>query len=57
MSDEATDNNKALGLIFIMLGISMTASLGIALNPAFVAVGLPFIMAGVYFLFRKEGEE
>lgn len=57
VSDEKDQTNQSLGLVYLMLGVSMTVSLGIALNPVFLATGIPFIVIGLYYLTRKDGKE
>ncbi len=57
---EPQTNYRILGFTFIMLGIGLTASLGIALGPAFIGIGLPFVVLGVVFLAKDnetDGEE
>ncbi|MEC9066988.1 MAG: hypothetical protein VX569_06875 [Pseudomonadota bacterium] len=44
---------RTLGIAFLMLGVSMALSLGMAIGPAFASTGLPFAVAGVAFLVKS----
>ncbi len=48
-------NFRVLGLSFIAVGIGLTVSLSIPLGPAFMGIGLPFVVLGIIFLGRGNG--
>jgi hypothetical protein len=49
-------NQRTLGLTFLILGVGMTISLATTLGPAFLGIGLPFLVLGVVFLNRSKAE-
>ena len=52
MSDKQT-NNQALGIAFLMMGVGLSISLGLTLDPAFLGAGLPFVV-GIVFLSKSK---
>jgi hypothetical protein len=58
MSDKQADPNdgkRALGIAFMVLGLSLCVTFGVTLGPAFIGIGLPFAALGFIF-FPKSGE-
>ncbi|KPM25344.1 hypothetical protein AAG593_06865 [Citromicrobium bathyomarinum] len=53
MSDKQT-NNQALGIAFLMMGVGLSISLGLTLDPAFLGAGLPFVVVGIVFLSKSK---
>ncbi|NCP18030.1 MAG: hypothetical protein GW855_02580 [Erythrobacter sp.] len=56
MKDKPTDY-RALGIAFITMGVGLTISFGLTIGPAFLGIGLPFLVLGFVFLGRKRAEE
>jgi len=54
MSEVNKTEYQALGMMFILLGFSLTMSLGVILDPAFFGVGLPFAFVGGYLLYTAQ---
>ncbi|MEL7728315.1 hypothetical protein AAG612_02130 [Citromicrobium bathyomarinum] len=55
MSAKQTDN-QALGIAYLMMGVGLTISLGLTLDPAFLGTGLPFIVLGIVFLSKSKAD-
>ena len=53
MSEAKPTDSKALGLIFCILGVGMTVSMGVSLGPAFIGIGLPFLVLGIIFMLKS----
>ena len=54
--DKSTDY-KALGFMFMTLGVSMSVTFWLSFGPLFALSGLAFVLAGFVFLFAKQEEE
>ncbi|MEO1730709.1 MAG: hypothetical protein AAFR64_08225 [Pseudomonadota bacterium] len=59
MSDEGKDTTdyRALGITFMMLGVSMGITFGITLGWMFAPVGLAFFGVGISYLAKVEKGE
>jgi hypothetical protein len=57
VTEQTPQNKSALGLTFMALGVAFTVTFGIIFGPAFIGIGVPFIVLGIIFLNRnKDGE-
>ncbi len=62
MTEKKTDY-RTLGISFLVIGIGVTVSLSTTLGPAFLGIGLPFVILGIIFMSRSntdasaEGDE
>ncbi|MEQ8412595.1 MAG: hypothetical protein RIC51_10370 [Erythrobacter sp.] len=58
---DKTNTNPAFGIVFLMMGISMTITFGLLFGPAFIGIGLPFAVLGFIFMGksddRQEGQQ
>ena len=56
MSDKPVGPNP-LGIAFVVLGAAMTIAFGLSLGPAFLGLGVPFVVLGIIFMGRKQANE
>ncbi len=56
MGEQETSGNQTLGVVFMTLGVGMMVSMGSTLGVAFIGTGLPFLVLGIIFMNRKEGD-
>lgn len=56
MGEEKTSSNQTLGVVFMTIGAGMMISMGLTLGVAFIGTGLPFLVLGIIFMNRKEGD-
>ncbi|QIQ85985.1 hypothetical protein [Erythrobacter sp.] len=55
---EKADTNSGMGIAFFTIGAGMTITFGLLFGPAFIGIGLPFMVLGFVFMGKKgEGEE
>ena len=55
MVAQGTDYS-ALGVSFLTMGVGLAISLGVAIDPVFLMLGLPFAGLGIVFLARGRSE-
>jgi hypothetical protein len=48
-------NYRVLGIVFVMVGVLIAISLGVAIGPAFIGTGLPLAVVGIVFLAKSGG--
>ncbi|MEL6486814.1 MAG: hypothetical protein AAFQ13_06690 [Pseudomonadota bacterium] len=55
--DDKDTDYKALGIAFMVLGVSMATTFGITLGWAFAPIGLTFFVLGIVYLSKAEKGE
>ena len=51
---EQPTNNRAVGIAFLVIGVAFTTSMAATQGPAFIGIGLPFIIIGLVFMGRSK---
>lgn len=60
MDDKKADPNdgkRALGITFMVLGVSLCVTFGVTLGPAFIGIGLPFAVLGFIFMPKSVADQ
>ena len=53
---EKTANHRALGMAFMVIGVSLSVTFALTLGPAFMGIGAAFFALGLVFLNKgKDG--
>ena len=52
-----TTNHRALGLVFMAVGVSLSITFALTLGPAFMGIGAAFFVLGVVFLNKGKDED
>ncbi len=56
MAEEQTDN-RTLGITFLIAGIGLAISLGVAIGPVFMPAGAALVIVGFTFLVKAKAED